>query len=81
MTHAASLLAATPHGRLDDDATLDALDRENRALRAELDEVEPVISAAVLAATAFRLRDQDGLNDAMRMLVQATRLLEQARPA
>ena len=28
-----------------------------RALRSELDEVEPLISAAVLVATAFRLRD------------------------
>ena len=81
MTDAASLLAATPHVRLNDDATLSALDRENLALRAELDELEPVISAAVLAATAFRLREHDGLNDALRLLVQATNLLEKTRPA
>jgi hypothetical protein len=48
-------------------------------LRAELDEVQPVISAAVLAATAFRLRDQNGLISAMRLLVRATRGLEVRR--
>jgi hypothetical protein len=48
-------------------------------LRDEHDEVQPVISAAVLAATAFRLRDQNGLISAMRLLVRATRGLEVRR--
>jgi hypothetical protein len=38
-----------------------------------------VISAAVLAATAFRLRDQNGLVSALRLLVRATRGLEAKR--
>jgi hypothetical protein len=40
-----------------DDLAIADLHEQNVALRAELHEVEPVISAAVLAATAFRLRD------------------------
>ncbi|MGH6921041.1 MAG: hypothetical protein ACREJ0_25450 [Geminicoccaceae bacterium] len=55
------------------------LHRQTRALRSELDEVEPLISAAVLAATAFRLRDNDGLVSALRILVGATRTLEERR--
>jgi hypothetical protein len=55
------------------------LHRETRALRSELDEVQPLISAAVLAATAFRLRDNDGLVSALRILVGATRTLEERR--
>jgi hypothetical protein len=46
------------------------------ALPAERDEVEAVISAALLAATAFRLRDRQGLLSALRMLVRATRSFE-----
>jgi hypothetical protein len=38
-----------------------------------------VISAAVLAATAFRLRDQTGLVSALRLLVRATTWLEERR--
>jgi hypothetical protein len=45
-------------------------------LRAELDRVEPVIGAALLTATAFRLRDRAALDEAMRMLVAATRAFE-----
>ena len=52
---------------------------QTRALRSELDEVQPLISAAVLAATAFRLRDNDGLVSALRILVGATRTLEERR--
>lgn len=55
------------------------LHRQTRMLRAELEEVQPVISAAVLAATAFRLRDDDGLVSAMRILVGATRRFEEHR--
>ena len=55
------------------------LHRQTRALRSELDEVQPLISAAVLAATAFRLRDNDGLVSALRILVGATRTLEERR--
>jgi hypothetical protein len=55
------------------------LHRQTRALRSELDEVQPLISAAVLTATAFRLRDNDGLVSALRILVGATRTLEERR--
>ena len=60
----------------DSNPSIAELHRENRELRAELDQVEPVISAAVLAATAFRMRDQEALVSALRMLVRATRLFE-----
>ena len=62
MTEAASAIAVLCHDRMDDDdlATVD-LHRRNTELRAELDEVEPVISASLLVATAFRLRDQESL--------------------
>lgn len=35
-----------------------------------------LITAAILAATAFRLRDDDGLTQALRLLVQAVRPFE-----
>lgn len=38
--------------------------------------LQSLITAAVLAATAFRLRDQDGLTEALRLLVQAVRPFE-----
>ena len=38
-----------------------------------------MISAALLVATAFRLRDQEGLLSALRMLVEATRTFEERR--
>jgi hypothetical protein len=41
--------------------------------------MQPVISAAVLAATAFRMRDNDGLVSALRILVGATETLEEQR--
>ena len=62
-----------------DHPAIDDLHRQTRALRSELDEVQPLISAAVLAATAFRLRDNDGLVSALRILVGATRTLEERR--
>jgi hypothetical protein len=62
-----------------DDLAIADLHRETRALRSELDEIQPLISAAVLTATAFRLRDNDGLVSALRILVGATRTLEERR--
>ncbi len=37
---------------------------------------EPLITTAILTATAFRLRDDDALTEALRMLVQAVRPFE-----
>jgi hypothetical protein len=42
----------------------------------ELVSFEALISAAILAATAFRLKDQDALTQALRRLVQAVRPFE-----
>ena len=80
MTEAASATAVLCHHQLDDDdlASVD-LHRQNTELRAELDEVQPVISASLLVATAFRLRDQKALLSALRILVRATRLFEDSR--
>jgi hypothetical protein len=80
MTKAPSSIAAVRHDQLDgDDLAIADMQEQNVALRAELDEVQPVISAAVLAATAFRLRDQSGLVSALRLLVRATTWLEERR--
>jgi hypothetical protein len=80
MTMAPSSITAVRHDRLDgDDLAIADLHEQNTELRAELDEVQPVISAAVLAATAFRLRDQNGLISALRLLVRATQGLEARR--
>ncbi|MDX1542107.1 MAG: hypothetical protein R3349_11960, partial [Geminicoccaceae bacterium] len=38
----------------------------------EISALEPLISAALLTTTAFRLRDRQGLDDALRLLVAAT---------
>ena len=46
------------------------------ALRATLVAQEPVVGAAVLVATAFRLRDEGGLITALRSLTHAVRELE-----
>jgi hypothetical protein len=48
-------------------------------LEDELQALEPVISAAVLAGTAFRLRDETGLIDTLRLLTQAVDALEVRR--
>lgn len=37
---------------------------------------QPLITTAILATTAFRLRDHDALTEALRMLVQAVRPFE-----
>lgn len=80
MSDAASLIAASGTGQLDgEDLDLTRLHRQNRALRSELDQVEPVISASLLVATAFRLRDQKALVSALRLLVRAIRLFEADR--
>lgn len=62
-----------------DPSAIADLQRQACALQAELDEIQPVISAAVLAATAFRMRDNDNLVSALRILVGATRTLEERR--
>lgn len=80
MTKAPSSITIVRPDQLDgDDLAIADLHQQNTTLRAELDEVEPVISAAVLAATAFRLRDQAGLVSALRLLVRATTWLEAKR--
>jgi hypothetical protein len=81
MTEAAAAIAILRHDQPDDQggAAVALLQRRNAGLRAELDEVEPVISAALLVATAFRLRDQEGLLSALRLLVEATRTFEERR--
>ena len=51
-------------------------------LEAELAAHEPVIGAAILTAAAFRLRDEAGLIETLRRLVQAVARLEaEAVPA
>jgi predicted alpha/beta hydrolase len=80
MTEAASSIAALRNEQLDyEDLAIADLHRQNTLLRAELDEVEPVISASLLVATAFRLRDQNALVSALRLLVRAIRLFEDRR--
>lgn len=51
----------------------------NQSLQAELDQLQPVVSAAVLTATAFRLRDHDALITALRMLVRVIHTFEDQR--
>jgi hypothetical protein len=80
MTMVSSSITAVRHDLLDgDDLAIADLQEQNVALRAELDEVQPVITAAVLAATAFRLRDQRGLISSLRLLVRAMTWLEERR--
>ena len=56
-----------------------ALQRQIDSLQAELEELEPVIGAAILTTTAFRLRDEDGLILALRGLVRSLKRLEAGR--
>jgi hypothetical protein len=81
MMKAACSIAAPGDDHPDRVLEVDGLQRENRDLRAELLQAEPLISAAVLAATAFRLRDRDALTEALRLLVQATEAWENERDA
>lgn len=60
-------------------SAIEELHQQARSLQSELDEVQPLISAAFLAATAFRLRDNESLVSAMRILVGATKTLEERR--
>lgn len=48
-------------------------------LEAELAAVEPVMSAAVLVVTAFRLRDEAGLTDTLRLLTESLAAFEARR--
>lgn len=50
--------------------------RSGAGLSAESATVEPVVSAAVLVATAFRLRDEDGLIETLRLLTAAVSAFE-----
>jgi hypothetical protein len=80
MNEAANSIAVLSNEQLDDeDLAIADLHRQNTLLRAELDEVQPVISASLLVATAFRLRDQNALVSALRLLVQAMQLFEAQR--
>jgi hypothetical protein len=80
MTEAANSIAVLSNEQLDDeDLAIADLHRQNTLLRAELDEVQPVISASLLVATAFRLRDQKALVSALRLLVRAMQLFEARR--
>jgi hypothetical protein len=79
MTTAARSIAAPSDDQPDRVLDLERLQRENQDLRAELLQAEPLISAAVLAATAFRLRDRDALTEGLRLLVQATQAWEDER--
>lgn len=54
--------------------------RKNEACGLDDPSIQSLITTAVLAATAFRLRDQDGLTDALRRLVRAVQPFE-ANPA
>jgi hypothetical protein len=80
MTEAANSIAVLSNEQLDDeDLAIADLHRQNTLLRAELEEVQPVISASLLVATAFRLRDQKALVSALRLLVRAMQLFEARR--
>jgi hypothetical protein len=82
MITAASAIAVLCHDESEHAApATNLLQRRNLQLRAELDEVEPLISAALLVTTAFRLRDHDGLLSALRLLVEATDSFEASRCA
>jgi hypothetical protein len=79
MTKTARSIAAPCDDQTDGVLEVENLHRENQDLRAELAQAEPLISAAVLAATAFRLRDREALTEGLRLLVQATQVWEDER--
>ena len=60
-------------------ATATAADLAQRCaqLEAELRATEPVVAAAVLVVTSFRLRDEAGLIDTLRLLTEAVAGLEE----
>jgi hypothetical protein len=79
MTNVVSSIAATGDDGLD--LVIADLRRQKAALQAELDELQPLVSSAVLVATAFRLRDHQALTGALRLLVRAVDRLERRRAA
>ena len=79
MTNLASSIAVVGDDGSGHALVIADLRRQNAALQAELDELQPVISTAVLAATAFRLRDHQALTGALRLLVRAVDRLENRR--
>ncbi len=50
--------------------------RENDVSTLNTAPFQSLVTTAILAATAFRLRDQDGLTEALRRLVHAVRPFE-----
>jgi hypothetical protein len=52
---------------------------QHAALQAELATLEPLVSAAVLVTAAFRLRDERGLVQTLRLLTDAVNGLEVRR--
>ena len=79
MTNLASSIAVVGDDGSGHALVIADLRRQNAALQAGLDELQPVISTAVLAATAFRLRDHQALTGALRLLVRAVDRLENRR--
>lgn len=61
-------------------ANADLVER-NVQLTAELDALEPVIGAAVMVVTAFKLRDENSLIDTLRLLTRAVTAWEDERAA
>lgn len=57
------------------------LERRCARLHGELAELEGVVSAAVLTAAVFRMRDEAGLITALRQLAEAVAGLERRREA
>ncbi len=70
---------AAPRRESLDPVCVGGLFEENQLLQAELDQLQPVVSAAVLTATAFRLRDHEALFSALRMLAGVIRKFEDQR--
>lgn len=79
MTKTARSIAASRDDQTDGVLDVERLQDENRELRAELAQAEPVLSAAMLTATAFRLRDHEALFSALRMLAGVIRKFEDQR--
>ena len=80
MTRAA-FLRSSDAAHLPQPANTSDLDSLYARLREEIRETEPVVTAAVLACCAFRMRDEEGLVEALRALSQAVDFLERARAA
>lgn len=48
-------------------------------LREDVTEMEPIVSAAVMVATAFRMKDEASLVDSLRRLSEAVKEFERVR--